>query len=206
MAKKKTRLIPTSDYVTGYADHVWQTLVDCAEETKSVYPMLTYAVDGQEFSVPMSFRMFTEMGKSVVAKPAALPILIARMGTEFALLAMQMSSCGSEADFTHDVECVLRRIKPQCLVFSAPVRTVRSKKSSLTRGEIVRAMSDAVAKGPDAVVVVSRNPVRTFSVVRPMSRSLSGDIVFGEPETMDSLLGEPQPGGYFSRVFDPDQN
>ena len=198
MAKKKSLAqFSTSDFLTDCVANVWDTVRLCAAEVNSVYPMLTYMIGGERFAVPMSRAMFTDLGDSMLESPASIPIIMGKMGMEFALLALQMSKAkavGVDVDtgFVREIECMTRSIGPDCIVFSAPV--------------LRRRRWWGTGSGPNAVVVIGKNRVRTFSVVKKMTRGPGGEIDFGEAEFADSLLGDDSDFGCFSNVYEPSRN
>jgi hypothetical protein len=214
MAKKSMRgLNSSTDYVTAYVEHVWRVLVKCADQTKSVYPMLTYSVGGNECAAPIDRESFLEIGRTMAKNPIAIPIMMGQMGPELAVLALQMAQSEAnpvsegkdqEAEFLREVECVIRRIRPDCLVFSTPVRVVEGKSKSYVRGIVEKIKN--MALGANAVAVIGRNPVRTFTLVRPFVRDLFGNFHFGEAVVRDSLAGHNQPDEYFSKIFEPNHN
>lgn len=203
------RLVSTADYLTAKVYRAWDVVRAEAADTGQVRPTATYTVKGADYAFPLSYTTYIDLGRQMARTPSLCVSYFDKMGIELALLARQMGKAVLDAEhrgvladvnFFREVEGVLSKIKPTCIVFSTLVTVIRARGYVPTdsfRG--VRAL------GPEAVYVAGRNPVRTFVVVRPFARDPLGNIHFGEAEVTDSLRGR-DPGGYFAGTYLPNRN
>lgn len=201
------------DYMTSGVEELLEKTKECVSATKGIMPMLVYIVNGIEYSFPLHYDTFIEIGLTIRSGCVASAICAHTMGTDFAFLAMTMSersvdpraSAEDRASLMHDVQHILFHMKPWCFYISMPIRVVAGV---FQEHEI----PDLLKRGPyhpqakNALFVIGRNPIRTFGIITPFSHDQKGEFVYEDGQVIDSFDNHQHEEGIFSNVYYPRLN
>jgi hypothetical protein len=200
-------LQPMADFLTVYTNRIWQRTRDCAEDCGAFAPMLSFIDNHCEFSFPISYPAVVQVGRNMsnlelAAKEVAL------VGPHFGLFAMEIAQRSSVQrhrieDRNHlfdSVSDILKMIHPQAFFLSLPVLIERNK-----NGDSIVRPARRSKKGQEAILVVGRNQVRSYSLITPYRqiKEVNG-ICYDRSMIFDSMTGEPhQAQGPFANIYEP---
>lgn len=210
----KTKLIAASpDFISTYVEDITKRAKGCMGEVGDIVAMLTFLRGRREFNVPIEYEHFLRLGKDM-GKAAVAASCIHAMGPEFAMLAMQLAARSEnqkhqEEDrghFIHDVGHMLYHMAPDAFFVSMPSLVVAGNADPALMAEIEAAGADH-PNAKMAIVVIGRNPIRSYGIITPFLTDPQGNFYFDKPYTVDSLRGEPSRGlGPFSDIYEPTMN
>jgi hypothetical protein len=178
--------------------------------TKAIVPIVTFVVDGEEYSFPLQYDMFIELGNKMQFTKQAVAI-VENMSQPFALMAMDWAERAQDPAkavrdrhaFIGEVEHMLFHLAPQSFIVSAPIHMLEAV---CTMEEMQNLIVSSVEVKPNAVLVIGRNMVRTYAMITPFFRDADKNFYYDKTRVIDSLEGRGHEEGLFSRIYEPCPN
>lgn len=193
----KTKIYPVADFVSSHTEKMLARTKECIAETGGPYPVLSYIVNGREFSMPLDYEFMVRIGREMqdfsksVGHMNTLGSWFGFMASSLAARAEHPLSAFEDAvRFMRDVEHALRHIAPQAFFVSMPVML-----------QTTRDPGD----GP-AIFVMGRNQVKSYGLLTPFYQNRSGEFRYGKPAVIDSMAGKNNWEGPFSGIYEPSRN
>lgn len=209
---KKPRLKPVPDFLTQYTEHMWDRTRACVQETGGIVPVMAYVRHGQEFSVPLAYEAIVQVGREMLTMGKAAEYLD-RMGPEFGFLAIQLAERAADPrnaecdrrSILHEIGHTLHHVQPQAFFVSMPVRFIMGRFAPDQIGEVLR-LGPGHPLAETAIIVIGRNPIRSYGLIAPFSIGDGGVPVYSDPLVLDSFDGKREDNGLFASIYDPSWN
>jgi len=196
------KLHPLADFLTVYTDRIWKRTRECADESGTFVPMLSFISENHEFTLPISYDAIVEIGMGVrdIENSAKQ---VATVGVPFSLFAMEIAErsrvaktrAEDKADLFATIGGILNNIHPQAFFLSLPITMQLERQNDRKRRDM------------PAILVVGRNQVRSYSVLTPYRMKQDSGFWYGRSIILDSIAGDPhQAHGPLARIYEPPLN
>ncbi len=208
---KKPKLTTMPDFVVQHVDKVLSDAQAVIGQNAGRVPALRYFRHGKEFSLPINYDYFVNIGNKIKG-PTGAAVYIERMGPEFAFLAMEIAERSEnpvwrledQLDFLGHVGHTLYHVAPQAFFVSMAVKII-SHTSELER--LIGLVLGGVPQPPEpnALLVMGCNQVRSYTVVTEFSDG-KGRVKYSKPKIFDSLKGHNHADALFTGIYEPSRN
>jgi hypothetical protein len=187
--ERQHRLHFVPDELTRFVDRVLDHALAQFDKSGGLIPALFYVENKRLHVVPLDYGSLVESGREVRLRTSRGQVLLGNLGFGFAMWSIALSERAANpqlqredrSGLLNDIEGLLVSVRPQAFVTAwCPT-------------------------GPPEVVVVGKNPVRTYAkIAHPLPRMVG--LPPSKTEVRDSLRGDSCPDEMFARLYQPCKN
>jgi len=209
----KNALRPVPDFLTKTVVDLWSDVRGCVERAGQVKPILCYFVGDQAYSIPLSYADMVQRGVQMRGGFGSATAYMASMGPDFGMLAMELATRAEiesntlidGRSYVEHVQHMLHHIGPQAFFISIPIRFVSGEFDPVQAARAMR-LGPANPDAQDAVLVMGRNPVRSYGLLTPFVKDRRGQFYYEDSIVLDSFDGSYHKDGIFGDIYEPSRN